>query len=172
MSTCTAWAWAPSRRRTSRTSSTSRCVAASLLRCSLIFAFRVERAPPVCLTGGGVRGCQDPYFHGWDARHDMELERALLRILSSGSWSTPLTAGLGNMQWHNPLEGFKPGKTSLNPSAHTPCHATRHAHPRPPHRTSCHSCPHRCGLCLGVGVSTGANDGLVAASPCTSGIHC
>jgi hypothetical protein len=60
-------------------------------------------------VGGWVGGWQDPYFHGWDARHDMELERALLRILSSGSWSTPLTAGLSTMQWHNPLEGFKPG---------------------------------------------------------------
>ena len=71
---------------------------------------------------------KDPHFHGWDARHDMELERTLMRILSSEFWSsTPLTTeGFGSMHWHNPLQGVKPG----------------------------------------------ANDGLVAVSPCTSGIHC
>jgi hypothetical protein len=68
----------------------------------------------------------------------MELERALLRILSSGSWSTPLTAGLGNMRWHNPLEGFKPGKTRANPQrTHaTPRHAPRTSSPASPHVVS------------------------------------
>ena len=56
----------------------------------------------------------------------MEMERALMRVLSSGMWSSPLIAGFGNLHWNNPLKGF----------------------------------------------NVGANDGLIAQSPCTSGIHC
>ena len=47
---------------------------------------------------------KDPMFQGWDARHNAEAERALLRILASRVWTTSLVSYFGELRWHNPLK--------------------------------------------------------------------
>ena len=47
---------------------------------------------------------KDPMFQGWDARHNAEAERALLRILASHVWTTTLVEYFGHLRWHNPLK--------------------------------------------------------------------
>jgi len=46
---------------------------------------------------------KDDHFRGWDARHNAEAERTLLRVLASKVWENPLMAPFGDLKWHNPL---------------------------------------------------------------------
>jgi len=46
---------------------------------------------------------KDEQFRGWDARHNAEAERTLLRVLASQVWKSILTESLGKIRWHNPL---------------------------------------------------------------------
>lgn len=47
---------------------------------------------------------KDPHFRGWDARHNAEAERTLLRVLASRVWKHPMMETMGRLQWHNPLK--------------------------------------------------------------------
>ena len=46
---------------------------------------------------------KDDHFRGWDARHNAEAERTLLRVLASKVWRNALMKPLGELKWHNPL---------------------------------------------------------------------
>ena len=46
---------------------------------------------------------KDQDFRGWDARHNAEAERTLLRVLASRVWHTELSSMFGILRWHNPL---------------------------------------------------------------------
>ena len=46
---------------------------------------------------------KDDHFRGWDARHNAEAERTLLRVLASKVWRNALMKPFGELKWHNPL---------------------------------------------------------------------
>jgi len=102
------------------------CLCLALMECSHVEVFGMGVGTINHKDLSDLEYFKDPYFHGWDARHDTEMERALMRILSSRMWDSHLVAGFGKLHWNNPLKG----------------------------------------------INVGANNNLVAQSPCTSGIHC
>ncbi|KAK3280364.1 hypothetical protein CYMTET_11792 [Cymbomonas tetramitiformis] len=101
------------------------CLCLALLECTEVDVFGMGVGTINHKDLSDLEYFKDPHFHGWDARHDVEMERALMRVLSSSAWDSALTSGFGKLRWHNPLRGV-----------------------------------------------AGANDALLADSPCTSGIHC
>eukprot|EP00241_Pyramimonas_parkeae_P006857 CAMPEP_0114225802 /NCGR_PEP_ID=MMETSP0058-20121206/874_1 /TAXON_ID=36894 /ORGANISM="Pyramimonas parkeae, CCMP726" /LENGTH=341 /DNA_ID=CAMNT_0001336447 /DNA_START=71 /DNA_END=1096 /DNA_ORIENTATION=- len=96
------------------------CLCLALMECSHVDVFGMGVGTINHKDLSDLEYFKDPHFHGWDARHDVEMERALMRILSSGYWTSPLTAGFGSMQWHNPLKGVKPGANE-DLTADSPC---------------------------------------------------
>jgi len=80
------------------------CLVLALYECEAVDVFGIGAGTIAKKDLGALEYFQDKNFRGWDARHNVEAERTLLRVLASRVWAAPLTEPLASMYWHNPLK--------------------------------------------------------------------
>eukprot|EP00899_Mesostigma_viride_P019535 jgi/Mesvir1/27583/Mv07327-RA.1 len=81
------------------------CILVALRECRSVDVYGVGAGTINHRDVGDLEYFKDQHFRGWDARHDVEAERAVLRVLSSKFWSAMLPFRTGELRWHNPIEG-------------------------------------------------------------------
>ena len=80
------------------------CLVLALMECSHVDVYGMGVGTINHKDLSDLEYFKDPMFQGWDARHNAEAERALLRILASHVWTTSLVSYFGELRWHNPLK--------------------------------------------------------------------
>mmetsp|Transcript_23972 Transcript_23972/g.77892 ORF Transcript_23972/g.77892 Transcript_23972/m.77892 type:complete len:352 (+) Transcript_23972:61-1116(+) len=79
------------------------CLVLALTECERVDVFGIGAGTIAHENLQDLEYFKDPHFRGWDARHNAEAERTLLRVLASNVWKTPLAEVFGALRWHNPL---------------------------------------------------------------------
>ena len=79
------------------------CLVLAMLECEKVDVYGVGAGTIQQKDLNDLEYFKDQDFRGWDARHNAEAERTLLRVLASRVWHTDLSSMFGTLLWHNPL---------------------------------------------------------------------